>query len=86
MKNTFIKDWAGNVIKFKNRPYKYEFFEDAEKGVPFMKVYYRPRTDEIGVLEKAGLEDGGFIDIMDAGHFCYALTLNLDEWVFLGEL
>lgn len=32
MKTVFIiKDWAGNIIKFKNRPYKYESFEDAEE-------------------------------------------------------
>lgn len=26
-----IKDWAGNVIKFKGRPYLYDSFEDAEE-------------------------------------------------------
>lgn len=31
MKNQFvIQDWAGNLIKFENRPYIFESFEDAE--------------------------------------------------------
>lgn len=32
MKTKFtIKDWAGNQIKFKNRPYLYDSFDDAEE-------------------------------------------------------
>jgi hypothetical protein len=32
MRTVFIiKDWAGNVIKFKNRPYLYLSFDDAEE-------------------------------------------------------
>lgn len=26
-----IKDWANNTIKFKNRPYLYDSFDDAEE-------------------------------------------------------
>jgi hypothetical protein len=26
-----IQDWAGNLIKFKNRPYIFETFDDAEE-------------------------------------------------------
>lgn len=32
MKNQFvIKDWAGNLIKFKGRPYIFDSFDDAEE-------------------------------------------------------
>lgn len=31
MKKYIIKDWAGNLIKFENRPYLYDSFEDAEE-------------------------------------------------------
>ena len=32
MKQQFIiKDWANNLIKFKNRPYIFNSFEDAEE-------------------------------------------------------
>lgn len=32
MKQTFeIRDWAGNLIKLKGRPYLFESFDDAEE-------------------------------------------------------
>lgn len=31
MKKFKIQDWAGNDIEFKNRPYLYDSFEDAEE-------------------------------------------------------
>ena len=30
-KQYIIKDWAGNLIKFKNRPYIYNSFDGAEE-------------------------------------------------------
>ena len=29
--NYEIRDWANNLIKFKNRPYIYDSFDDAEE-------------------------------------------------------
>ena len=30
MTQYIIQDWAGNIMKFKGRPYLYDSFEDAE--------------------------------------------------------
>ena len=31
MTKYIIQDWAGNLIKFKDRPYIYDSFDDAEE-------------------------------------------------------
>lgn len=45
------------------------------------QIYYKPTTDEIGVLEYYDLAP-----LMEVGDCCCFFTLDLSQWFYVGEL
>lgn len=51
MKKFIIKDWAGNLIKFENRPHLYNSFDDAEEVLGEELENYETDREEYYITE-----------------------------------